>query len=366
MTEQKLRVLIRERRQALGLSQQQLATQVGVSRQTLVALEARRLVPSVVTALKLARALHCAVEELFQLPSPEISATLAEEPRLEPPFRVRVARVGERLLAWPALSEEIEAEGIAKERSGTWVRVETLIDPEDLVQGLVLVGCDPALALLGTYVKRRHRNLRVIWLPRGSLTALRLLARGQAHVAGTHLWDPESNEFNLPVIQRELAGRAVLVVTFSRWVEGLALAPGNPKRIRKLADLAHPEVTIVNREPGAGSRIVFEHLLRQEDVPLSALRGIERELPSHRSVAEAIAAGLADAGPLVWPSARTYGLDFLPLLEERYDLVIPLELVDQPPIRDLLDLLTSRQFRRELEASGYDVRQTGVVVGRLT
>lgn len=361
-------VRVRERRQALGLTQQQLAERAGVSRQTLVAIEAGRLTPSVVTALRLARALECSVEELFVLPGQQlVEAQLADtaEPIPPLPFRVHLVRVGAELIAWPLAGEASEAEGVARERHGGRLAVEPLVDPESLERGLVLVGCDPALGLLAAELRQWHRDRRVIWIPLGSQAALRAVARGQAHIAGTHLWDPESGEYNVPAVRRELGGRGVVVVTLSHWLEGLAVPAGNPKHIRGLADLAQPGVTIVNREEGSGSRLVLDTLLARQGIEPGLLRGYERELRRHRAVAEAVRNGFAHCGPLVFPVARLYALEFVPLLEERYDLVIPVELLDLPIVRDLLELVASRVFRRQLAVAGYDVRESGRLAERL-
>ena len=367
-----LQVRVRERRLAQGLSQQELAERAGLSRQALIAIEAGRLVPSVAVALRLARALRCRVDDLFALPDvhPTVEAELGSESlaALEPPFRVWLARVGPRLLAWPlaGAASDAQADGIARERrSGGRLAVELTAEPAELERSLVIAGCDPALAVLGAHLRRAGRTVRVLWLPQSSLQALRSLARGEVHIAGTHLWDPSTSEYNLPAVRHELAGHLVAVVTLSRWLEGLLLAPGNPKGIRGLEDLARPDVRIVNREPGSGSRLVFDELLRRAGVEPSALSGYECEVRGHRALAEVIAGGLADAGPGVWPVARSYGLDFLPLMEERYDLVIPAALLDLPAVRDLLDLATSLPFRRELEASGYDLAAVGTVVARI-
>lgn len=366
-----LQLRVRERRLALGLSQQELASQAGMSRQTLNAIEAGRLVPSVALALRLARVLQCRVDELFMLPEtpPTVEAELAESgpPSLESPFRVWLARVGSRLLAWPLIGpmSDEQADGIVRERHDeSRLTVELMTDPVDIERSIVIAGCNPALALLGAYLQRANRNVRIIWLPQSSLQALRALARGKVHIAGTHLWDPATSEHNLSAVRRELSGRSVVIVTLSHWVEGLLLPPGNPKKISGLEDLTRSDVHIVNREVGSGSRLVFDELLRQAGLDPSALRGYEREAREHRALAEIIAHGLADTGPGVWPVARNYGLDFLPLIEERYDLVIPTELLDVPAVRDLLELATSLPFRRELEVSGYDTTSTGRIVAR--
>lgn len=361
-------VRVREHRQALRLTQQQLAERAGVSRQTLVAIEAGRLTPSVAVALRLARALGCTVEDLFALPKGElVEARLADVAELawQPPFRVHLARVGSQLVAWPLHGETSEAEGLVCQRHGDRVLVEPLIDVREAEKSLILTGCDPALGLLAAELRRWHREQRVIWVPLGSQAALQAVARGQAHIAGTHLWDPDSGAYNVPAVQRELGGRAVIVVTLSHWLEGLAVAPGNPRRIRELADLAQPGVTIVNRETGSGSRLVLDTLLARQGIDPGLLHGYERELRGHRVVAEAVCNGFADCGPVVFPVARVYGLDFVPLLEERYDLVIPVEFLDLPIVHDLLEFITSRVFRRQLAVAGYDVRETGRLAERL-
>ncbi|MCS7295058.1 MAG: helix-turn-helix domain-containing protein, partial [Dehalococcoidia bacterium] len=354
-------IRIRERRLAAGLTQQRLAERAGVSRQALIAIEAGRLVPSVLVALRLARALGCTVEDLFGLSTPgRVEAELADPTvPLVPPFRVHLLRVGDGLVAWPLVEEASEADALVHERDGTRVVAELLVEPVALERSLVLAGCDPALGLLAAQLRRWHRDRRVIWLPLGSQAALRALARGQVHLAGTHLWDPGSEEYNLPAVRSELAGRPVVVITLSHWLEGLGVAPGNPRRIRDLTDLVHPSVTVVNREPGSGSRLVFETLLQRAGIPLDRIGGTDRVVRTHRAVAEAVRSGLADAGPLVFPVARRYGLDFVPLLEERYDLVIPVEFLDSPLVRDLLAFVASGAFRRQLEAAGYDVRESG-------
>ncbi|MCS7051989.1 MAG: helix-turn-helix domain-containing protein, partial [Thermomicrobium sp.] len=178
-------IRIRERRRAAGLTQQRLAERAGVSRQALIAIEAGRLVPSVLVALRLARALGCTVEDLFGLSTPgRVEAELADPTvPLVPPFRVHLLRVGDGLVAWPLVEEASEADALVHERDGTRVVAELLVEPVALERSLVLAGCDPALGLLAAQLRRWHRDRRVIWLPLGSQAALRALARGQVHLA---------------------------------------------------------------------------------------------------------------------------------------------------------------------------------------
>jgi putative molybdopterin biosynthesis protein len=154
-----------------------------------------------------------------------------------------------------------------------------------------------------------------------------------------------------------------MVITAAHWAQGLIVARGNPHSIASVAELARPELTIVNREAGSGSRAALDHALHLAGVTPTALQGYARQVPSHRAVAEIVAAGLADAGPGIQAAAHAFDLGFVPLGYERYDLVIPAEWREPPPVQALLETLASASFRADLEAlPGYDVSQTGTVV----
>jgi putative molybdopterin biosynthesis protein len=370
---------LRHKRQAMCLSQQALATRCSLTRQAINAIEAGHYSPSTTVSLRLAKVLGCTVEELFRLPEDalRVEATVLGALAIAGTERTRlqVARVGERLLAHPLtgpMATCTAADGLtipaAQQplRTDQRVQIELLVDAQVPEHTVVVLGCDPALALLGAHLTRRYPSLRLVWIPRSSLEALRMLGRGEAHAAGTHLWDPDSGESNLPFVRQELAGRPVLVVTFSRWQQGLIVARGNPKGIVSPVDLARPEVTLVNRDLGSGSRTLLDVWLRQVDIAPHLVRGYGREVSSHLAVAEAVASGGADTGPGILAVARTAGLDFIPLQEERYDLVIPLAFLNTAPVQALLDIAVSPRFQEELVAlGGYDGSQTGTVVAEL-
>lgn len=372
---------IRGRRQAAGLSQQELARRCGLTRQAVNAIEAGHYVPSTLVALRLAMALGCRVEELFRLTD---ERRRVEAEWLGAPLtgdvgrtRVQLARVGDRLLARPlttvtaftaadGLTTPVERTPRPRKVAQPWVTVDLWVDAELPDRTVVVLGCDPALALLGAHLTRRYPAFRLIWVHSSSLTALRLLRRGEAHAAGTHLWDQESGEYNVPYVRRELSGRRLVIVTLSEWQQGLIVARGNPKKVSGPADLARSDVTMVNREPGAGSRTLLDLWLQGAGVPATQVHGYGREALSHLEVAETVARGLADAGPGIMAVARALGLDFLPVQEERYDLVIPLEFLNAPAIQALLDIAVSRPFQEELETlGGYDSSRAGTVVAEL-
>jgi molybdate-binding protein/DNA-binding XRE family transcriptional regulator len=372
---------IRSRRQAAGLSQQELARRCGLTRQAINAIEAGHYIPSTLVALRLSMTLGCRVEELFRLTEARLRVEaewLGEAPaKGSDRTRVQLARVGDRLLARPlagaaafaaadGLTMPVERAVRPRRGAKPWVTIDLWVDAELPERTVVVLGCDPALALLGAHLSRRYTGFRLIWVQSSSLRALRLLGRGEAHAAGTHLWDQETGEYNVPFVRRELSGRRVVVVTLSEWQEGLIVARGNPKGISGAPDLARADITIVNREAGAGSRTLLDLWLQGAGVSTLQVNGYSRELASHLEVAEAVAHGLADTGPGILAVAQALGLDFLPMQEERYDLVIPSEFLNASAVQAMLDIAVSRPFQEELDTlGGYNSARAGTVVAEL-
>jgi len=351
---------VRAVRESRGWSQAELARACGLSRQALSAIESGRYVPNTAVALQLARALGCTVEELFApLTEEVVEAEWAIESTPNP--RVCLGRVRDRWVAWPlvGVSATSPADGLLTgEVACGRARIRPLSSLGSLERRLLVAGCDPALRIAASLLER-STGLAVHWIPASSARALRALGRGWVHVAGTHLHPPDDPE-GIRTIRRALPKTPAQVITLARWTEGLLLPPGNPKRIRTPEDLLRRRVRIVNRDPGAGSRAVFERWVREAGIEPDRIPGYHRELPSHFAVAEAVAGGLADCGPGVLPVARAYGLAFLPLCEQRYDLVVPEDLLGLPSVREFLDVLTTRAFRKELEAiGGYDPMVVG-------
>ncbi|MGA7873077.1 MAG: substrate-binding domain-containing protein, partial [Candidatus Binatus sp.] len=202
--------------------------------------------------------------------------------------------------------------------------------------------------------------VHAVALPCSSREALRALVDGRAHVAGVHLRDQKSGEYNLAPIRRALGHRRSMVVNFARWELGLATAPGNPLAIRGFADLERPGLRIVNREDGSGARSVLDQALSELGIPSERVAGYQFEVGGHLEVAAAIAAGLADVGVTIRLGADTFGLHFLPHRDERYDLVIIEQDAESMPIKAMLDALNSRRFAREVsQLCGYDTGQMG-------
>jgi len=292
--------------------------------------------------------------------------------------RVTVGRVGGRYVAAPlsrgagVLSSLVRADGILRiprfvegYDQGETVAVELYTDPEAIEGTILAIGShDMALDLMAQFLAERWPGRRLRSANAGSLGGLIALRRGECHLAGTHLLDPESGEYNLPYVRRYLAGVPVVVVTLAHREQGLIVASGNPKGIRDLWDLSRPDVRFVNRQRGAGTRVLLDYYLQRLGIDPASIPGYDREELTHLAVAAAVASGRADVGLGI--RAAAMGLDFLPLALERYDLVIPQDLYEDPWFRPLRELLHDSRFQAAVAAlPGYDVRAMGVEVARL-
>ncbi|MER3515325.1 MAG: molybdopterin biosynthesis protein, partial [Chloroflexota bacterium] len=189
---------------------------------------------------------------------------------------------------------------------------------------------------------------------------------GEAHLAGSHLLDETTGEYNISYVRQYLPGIPLVLITLVRREQGLIVAPGNPKGIRGLADLTRPDVTFVNRQRGAGTRVLLDYRLKRLGIDPGEMRGYEREEYTHLAVAAAVQSGIADVGLGIRAAARALGLDFISLEYERYDLVIPREHYESPLLQPLLDLLHSAAFRQVVAVlPGYDVSAMGQIVAEL-
>jgi putative molybdopterin biosynthesis protein len=227
---------------------------------------------------------------------------------------------------------------------------------------IVILGShDLALEALASRLShRQHDPLEVLLLPVGSLDGLVALRQGITHLAGCHLLDADSGEYNLPFVRHLFPDREVSLVTLAYREQGLILAPGNPRRIHSLQDLGRADVTMINRNRGSGTRLWLDRQLARLAIPSEALRGYDQERRTHTGVAEAIRQGKADAGLGLRLAARQLDLDFIPLFEERFDLVFTLEQAQQHPLSMLFDYLNSAEFRRLVQSlDGYQTSHTG-------
>jgi len=216
------------------------------------------------------------------------------------------------------------------------------------------------LDLLADQIKRVAPQVHMSSSNLGSLAGLLAIVGGRCHLAGTHLLDPESGEYNVSHVRKILPGTRVRLVTLAMRRQGLMVKRGNPKGISGLADLGRPDVRFVNRQGGSGTRVLLDHHLQRIGLASQAVRGYGDEEYTHTAVAVQVLAGGADAGLGVLAAARALGLDFIPVAEERYDLCIPVAYLGDERVGALLAALAAPAFRAAVEAlGGYDVTPMG-------
>jgi putative molybdopterin biosynthesis protein len=228
---------------------------------------------------------------------------------------------------------------------------------------LRLVGShDLALEVLAGRLRALPESITLEVVPTDSLDGLFALARGTTDLAGSHLLDPETGDYNVSFVRRLLPGEPVLLVTLAHRQQGLIVAAGNPRRLQGIADVARPDVTIVNRHRGSGTRVLLDEALARAQIDPSDIRGYDREEATHLAVAGAVAAGTADAGLGILAAARAYGLDFVPVARERYELALRPATAARPAVQKLLETLRSSDFRAVVTAlGGYDTAESGAV-----
>lgn len=366
---------LRERRQAAGLSQKQLADRVGITRQAVAAVETNVYSPATSVSLQLAHALHCRVEDLFRMrgSAEYIDARLlGSMPQKIAKIRAQVLQIGGRFLvrsldgAGELSSLNSSADGLIVACPGRSrrVKVELLRDLETLRRRIVIGGCDPGVFLAADHLSRHDHHKLMPWVM-GNRRSLSALKRGEIHVAGVHTDGERGDARVLANFHRSLGIKDLVVVTFAHWEAGLIVPRGNAKKIRSCADLVRPRVRMINREKGSGARRMLDRQLKTAGIPPRRIKGYGDQVYSHLEVAARVKAGVADAGVGVRAAAAIYGLDFVPLQRERYDWVIPKIYYETlPGLRVLLDTVVEKRFRDELEAlGGYDTREIGRIVG---
>lgn len=219
---------------------------------------------------------------------------------------------------------------------------------------------DLAVEILARLVFEEMPHIRLSVEYVGSLGGLIALARNEAEIAGAHLWDNASDTYNLPFVQRLLPGRQTALLTVAHRSLGLIVPPGNPQGLLGLADLARAGVSLVNRQPGSGTRVWLDAQLKALGIPAESVAGYEWEELTHLAVARAVDQGEATVGLGIHAAASAYGLGFVPLTRERYDLVLPKALWSSPAAQALVAGVRSSRFKESVVAlGGYDTSETG-------
>jgi putative molybdopterin biosynthesis protein len=311
---------------------------------------------------------------------PRVAARLAR--KLASPLgmddwvRVRLGAVGGALVATPlprgagVLTSLVRADGLLVvpagmegHHAGSSVSVELLRGPDEIAGTIVAIGShDLVLDLASSALRADNPLVTLASSNVGSLGGLVALRDGLCHIAGSHLLDPETGEYTLPYVDRVFGGARpdVAVVRLVERSQGLIVAPGNPLEIEGLADLRRPGVRYVNRQRGAGTRVLLDVMLGKLEITPSSVEGYAREEPTHLAVAAAIASGRADTGMGIMAAARAFGLDFVSLAVEPYDLVVAPGAMESPQLAPLWSLLQSDRFKASVEElGGYSTKDMG-------
>lgn len=219
---------------------------------------------------------------------------------------------------------------------------------------------DPAMELLAAHLDQEKTPTKLLAIPVGSLDGLIALRQGFCQLTGCHLYDAPSGEYNAPYVRHFFPGESMYLVTLAHRLQGLLVSPGNPKRIQGIQDLTRDDLMMVNRKGGSGTRLWLDQQLKSLNVDKTMVRGYQVQLNTHSQVAEAVLGGKADVGLAVFAAAKRFQLDFIPLFEERFDLVIPAEEYYRKKLIPVLDQIHSAQFRNDLrQLGGYDSHETG-------
>lgn len=270
----------------------------------------------------------------------------------EPGEPVEICRVGKRAIgvapplfpAWLPTADGVVSEALARGAG----RAAMVSEPDD-ENRLLIAGCDPALSLLARHA--RETGVDVILANGNSARSLEWLRAGKVDVAGSHLNDPIAG------------GRGFSVITFALWEEGFVVRRGNPKAIRSAADLANPRVRFLNRDEGSGSRRLFDSLVKSAGIAPGSVKGSDTSAAGHLAAAWAVASGTADCCIAAGSAARRFGLDFVPLAAERFELVLHKRDLTKKAVQSVMEVLNRARFRRQLETiAGYDVSRAGEAV----
>ena len=307
--------------------------------------------------------------------SRQVASTLGQEEFI----RVKLGSVSGNLIATPvtrgagALMSLVRADGIIRVpaqsegiAAGHDVTVELLRSARDIGNTIVCIGShDNALDVLANHLKKKHPELSLSSAHVGSIGGLLALKRGEAHLSGTHLLDEETGEYNVSYIKKMLPGSKTFLVNLVYRTQGFIVPKGNPKGIKGFEDLTREGVVFVNRQAGAGTRLLTDLHLKKLKIDPNNVKGYHHEEFTHMAVAAAVLSGAADTGLAVLSAAQALDLDFIAVAQERYDLAIPKEFYDTPMLQALLEIIRNeRDFRDKIVGmGGYDVTDMGKVLG---
>ena len=293
-------------------------------------------------------------------------------------LRVKLAKIEDQLIAYPlsrgagVISSLAEADALVRipsfsEGLGLKERTEAellLEDDLNLENTIIIIGShDLILDVLRNELQSNAPEFRLVSLHTGSMGGLMALKQGIVHLATSHLLDVQSGEYNFPYIKRILPGYDLVVVNLAYRQQGLMVNKGNPKKIGELADLVQDDISYINRQRGSGTRVLLDYLIKQSNINPDNIRGYHQEEFTHLMVASAVANKRADTGLGIYSAAKAFHLDFIPLIKERYDLLIPKKYLNSRKIQKLLEIVKTNCFKEQaVRLGGYDLSQCGQVL----
>ncbi|MDD2498013.1 MAG: molybdopterin biosynthesis protein [Desulfitobacteriaceae bacterium] len=293
-------------------------------------------------------------------------------------MRVKLGKIGGKVIATPIsrgagiVTSLVKADGILRVprlsegyHAGQEVDVELMRESERVERTLVITGShDMCLDIIRNHLEKK--GLAYLSSAHvGSTGGLMAIRRGEAHAAGIHLLDPKTGEYNVSYIKKYLPEKRVVLFNLVYRQQGIIVSKGNPKNIKGITDISCPGITFVNRQAGAGTRVLFDYQLQQLGIQPTDIDGYRREEFTHLAVAVAITSGTADCGMGILAAAQAMDLDFIPIAEERYDLLVDAEYWDSELVRSLREVISIKGFLEEVEGlGGYSTRDTGKIMWR--
>jgi putative molybdopterin biosynthesis protein len=256
----------------------------------------------------------------------------------------------------PKLSEGIDA--------GTEIEVKLIKHIDEINNTLVMVGShDLTIDILSNLLKQQTLKSKIASSNIGSIAGLIALSKGEAHIAGCHLLEPDTGDYNLDYVKKYLPEMPVSIITLVHREQGLMTGPKNPLNINSITDLTKESVRYVNRQRGSGTRLLLDYELSKNRIESEKINGYRKEEYTHLAVASAVKSGAANVGLGIKSAAITMGLNFTPVMKERFDLIIPNDQIDSQPIKTMLKIIKSKQFKTEVSLlGGYDTKSSGKLV----
>ena len=292
-------------------------------------------------------------------------------------LRVKLGNIDGKIMAYPlsrgagVVTSLVEADALIRiplfkegVDFGEEVEAELLEDLNRIKNNIIVTGShDLVLDILRNELQEEFSDFNLVSFNVGSMGGLLALKQKRTHLATAHLLDPESGEYNFPYIKKMLPQSELIVVNLTYREQGIMVKRGNPKNIKGVDDLVKKDIKFINRQKGSGTRVLLDYLLKKKGINPLDIQGYSKEEYTHLMVASAVAEGSVDAGLGILSAVKAFGLDFVPVAKERYDIIIPKEYYSSLKIQKLLTVIRSEKFRKKvLSLGGYDLSQSGKVI----